>query len=265
LSVDWHEKYRFAKAAFPVNFKNVYATYEIPYGAIQRFDYTLKEDPGIHLSIPPRAWEIADRTKFEVAGQRWADVSNQAGDYGLTLLNDSKYGFSYEENTLRLSLIRGPRRGYPATPEAWSDQSDEPIVGIHHIRYALIPHGGSWQDANATRRGAEFNEPLLPKSEPSHAGPLGATYRVLDVTPSNVTIESVKKAEDSNEYIVRLYETANRASTAVLNFIRTPRTARETDMMEWDKFVPLKSFSIQGTKIMVPVKPFEIKTLRVGF
>src|SRR5208282_510911 len=70
LNVDWHEKYRFAKVAFRVNFKNVYATYEIPYGAIQRYDWTLKEDPVIRMTAPPRGWEIADRTKFEVAGQR---------------------------------------------------------------------------------------------------------------------------------------------------------------------------------------------------
>ncbi len=265
LSVDWLEKYRFAKVAFPVNLKSVYATYEIPYGAIQRFDYTLKEDPGIRLTAPPRAWEIADRTKFEVAGQRWADVSNQAGDYGVTLLNDSKYGFSYQENTLRMSLIRGPRRGYPSMPDTWSDQSDDPIVGIHHIKYALVPHRGAWQDANATRRGAEFNAPLLPKSEPSHTGQLATAYGTLDVAPSSVTVESVKKAEDTNEYIVRLYETADKASAAVLNFTRSPRTARETDMMEWDKFVPSKSFAIKGTKVIVPVRPFEIKTIRVGF
>jgi alpha-mannosidase len=265
LSVDWHEKYRFAKVAFPVNLKSVYATYEIPYGAIQRFDYTLKEDPGVRMTAPPRAWEIADRTKFEVAGQRWADVSNQAGDYGVTLLNDSKYGFSYQENTLRMSLIRGPRRGYPSMPDTWSDQSDDPIVGIHHIKYALVPHRGSWADVNATRRGAEFNQPLLAKSEPSHTGQLATSYSVLDVTPSSVTVESVKKAEDTNEYIVRLCETGDKASTAVLNFSRSPRTARETDMMEWDKFVPSKSFAIKGTKVIVPVKPFEVKTIRVGF
>jgi alpha-mannosidase len=265
LSVDWHEKYRFAKVAFPANFKSVYATYEIPYAAIQRYDYNLTEDPGVRLSAPPRGWEIADRTKFEVAGQRWADVSNQAGDFGLTLLNDSKYGFSYQENTLRMSLIRGPRRGYPDTPESWSDQSDEPIVGIHHIRYALVPHRGGWQDANATRRGAEFNTPLLAKSEPPHSGQMGASFSMLDVGPSSVAVESVKKAEDSNDYIVRLYETEDKPATAVLRFRRAPRTARETDMMEWDKFVPAKSFAIRGTEVMVPVKPFEVKTLRIGF
>ena len=265
LSVDWHEKYRFAKVAFPMNLKSAYATYEIPFGAIQRFDWTLKADPGVRLQAPPREWEIADRTKFEVAGQRWSDVSNQAGDYGVTLLNDSKYGFSYQDNTLRMSLIRGPRRGYPDMPDSWSDQSDEPIVGIHHIKYALIPHEGSWQDVDATRRGAEFNEPLLPKAEPTHSGQLAASYSALSVTSSNVIVESVKKAEDSNEYIVRLYEASDKPSTAVLNFARTPRSARETDMLEWDKFAPSTAFAIQGTKVTVPVKPFEVKTIRVGF
>jgi len=265
LSVDWHEKYRFAKVAFPLNLKSVYATYEIPYGAIQRFDYTLKEDPGIRLAAPLRAWELADRTKFEVAGQRWADVSNQPGDYGVTLVNDSKYGYSYQENTLRLSLIRGPRRAYQGMQDTWSDQSDDPIVGIHHIKYSLIPHRGGWQDANTTRLGAEFNAPLLAKSEPSHAGELATAYSVLDVAPASVTVESVKKAEDTNEYIVRLYETADKPTTAVLNFARSPRKASETDMMEWDKFVAPKSFEVHGTKVNVPVKSFEVKTIRVGF
>ena len=265
LSVDWHEKYRFAKVAFPFNLSSAYATYEIPFGAIQRFDWTLKADPGVKLLAPPRAWEIADRTKFEVAGQRWSDVSNQAGDYGVTLLNDSKYGFSYQDNTLRMSLIRGPRRGYPNMPDTWSDQSDEPFVGTHHIAYALVPHQGTWQDFDATRRGAEFNEPLLAKAEPPHAGQLAASYSVLNVTPSNVVVESVKKAEDSNEYIVRLYEAADKPSTAVLNFARAPRTARETDMLEWDKFVSSTAFAISGTKVTIPVKPFEVKTIRVGF
>jgi alpha-mannosidase len=106
---------------------------------------------------------------------------------------------------------------------------------------------------------------MLPKSEPSHAGQLSTSYSVLDVAPSSVTVESVKKAEETNEYIVRLYETADKPATAVLNFTRTPRIARETDMLEWDKFVPSTAFAIKGTKVIVPVKPFEVKTIRVGF
>ena len=265
LSVDWHEKYRFAKVAFPVNLQSAFATYEIPFGSIQRFDCTLKEDAHVRLNLPPRAWEIADRTKCEVAGQRWADVSNQAGDYGVTLLNDSKYGFSYQHNTLRMSLIRGPRRGYLDTPESWSDQSEEPIVGIHHVKYALVPHGGGWEDVNATRRGAQFNAPLLAKSEPSHAGQLSGTFTALTIEPANVTVESLKKAEDSDEFIVRLFETDGKSANAVLTFSRRPRSTHETDMLEWDKYVEPKAFVVEGTKVHVAVAPHEIKTIRVKF
>jgi alpha-mannosidase len=265
LSVDWHEKYRFAKVAFPANLRSVFATYEIPFGAIQRYDFTIKEDPHIRLTLPQRGWEIADRTKKEVAGQRWADVSNQAGDYGITLLNDSKYGFSYQDNTLRMSLIRGPRRGYPDMPATWADQSDDPIVGIHHIHYALIPHHGAWQETNPTRRSAEFNAPLLVKLEPSHPGELSGAFGALDVSPANVVVESVKKAEDSGDFIVRMYETEGKAADAVLSFRRAPLSAHETDMLEWDKYVAPKEFAIEDTKVNVPIAPHEIKTIRLKF
>jgi len=265
LRADWHEKYRFAKVAFPLNLATTYATYEIPFGSIQRFDYTLKESPKMQLSEPSRAWEIADRTKYEVAAQRWVDVSNQKSDYGVVLLNDSKYGFSFEKNVLRLSLLRGARRGYPKTPETWSDQSDQPLVGIHRVKYALVPHRGAWQDANATRRGAQFNAPLLVKSEPPHTGDISGNFSALSIAPANVTVESLKKAEDSDEFIVRLYETDGKSAKAVLMFNRPPRSARETDMLEWDKFVTPESFAVKDMSVNVPVKPHEIKTIRVKF
>ena len=262
---DWHEHYRFAKVAFPLRVSSAFATYEIPFGSIQRFDYTFKEDPNTRLDEPARGWEIADRTKFEVAAQRWADVTDRSGDHGVTLLNDSKYGFSFEQNVLRMSLVRGPRRGYPNTPEMWSDQSDEPLVGIHHVKYALVPHRGGWRALALTRLGVAFNAPLLMQFEPVHAGGLGRTFSALNVEPANVVVEAVKKAEDSNELIVRLYETDGKAADSVLSFNRAPQAARETDMLEWDKYVAPKSFVIEGKKIEVPVAPHEIKTIRVKF
>jgi len=262
---DWHEHYRFAKVAFPLRLSSPYATYEIPFGSIQRFDYTFKEDPKTRLEEPARGWEIADRTKFEVSAQRWADVTDQSGSHGVTLLNDSKYGFSYQQNVLRMSLIRGPRRGYPDTPEMWSDQSDEPLVGIHHVKYALVPHRGGWQGLAPTRLGVAFNAPFLVKFESAHAGELGGSYSALNVEPANVVAEAVKKAEDSQELIVRLYETDGKSADASLTFNRPPQAARETDMLEWDKYVPPKSFVIEGAKVKVPVAPHEIKTIRVKF
>jgi alpha-mannosidase len=164
-----------------------------------------------------------------------------------------------------MSLVRGPRRGYPSTPESWSDQSDEPLVGIHHVKYALVPHRSAWQDVGATRRGVGFNAPFLVKFEPSHAGELSGTFSALSIEPAAVTVESVKKAEDSDDFIVRLYETDGKTADAVLTFNRTPRSARETDMLEWDKYVAPKSFVIEGTKVKLSVSPHEIKTVRVKF
>jgi alpha-mannosidase len=164
-----------------------------------------------------------------------------------------------------MSLVRGPRRGYPSTPESWSDQSDEPLVGIHHVRYALVPHRGAWQDASPTRRGVGFNAPFLVKFESWHAGELAGTFSALSIEPANVAVASLKKAEDSDDFVVRLYETDGKAADAVLNFSRTPRSARETDMLEWDKYVAPKSFAIEGTKAKLSVSPHEIKTIRVKF
>jgi alpha-mannosidase len=262
---DWHEHYRFAKVAFPLRLSSAFATYEIPFGFIQRFDHTFKEDPHTRLEQPTRGWEIADRTKFEVAAQRWVDVTDRSGSYGATLLNDSKYGFSFQQNVLRMSLLRGPRRGYPSTPEMWSDQSDEPLVGIHRVKYALVPHRGAWQDAGATRRGVGFNAPFLVRLEPSHSGELSSTFSALNIEPANVVVESVKKAEDSDDFIVRLYETEGKTVDAVLSFNRAPSSARETDMLEWDKYVVPKSFVVEGTQVKAPVAPHEIKTIRVKF
>jgi alpha-mannosidase len=262
---DWHEQYRFAKVAFPFRLSSAFAAYEIPFGSIQRFDHTFKEDPNTRLEEPARGWEIADRTKFEVAAQRWVDVTDRSGSPGVSLLNDSKYGFSFQQNVLRMSLVRGPRRGYPSTPESWSDQSDEPLVGIHHVKYALVPHRGGWQDAGLTRRGVGFNAPFLVKFEPSHAGELSGAFGALNIEPTNVVVEAVKRAEDSDDLIVRLYETDGKAADAVLTFCRTPQSAGETDMLEWDKYVSPKSFAIEGKKVRLSVSPHEIKTLRVKF
>ena len=80
-----------------------------------------------------------------------------------------------------------------------------------------------------------------------------------------MVVEAVKKAEDSNDLVVRLYETDGKTADAILSFNRPPQTARETDMLEWDKYVVPKSFVIEGTKIKVPIAPHEIKTIRVKF
>src|SRR3569832_1936825 len=119
MRADWHEKHQLLKVAFPLKATNERATFEIPYGSIER--PTTRRTP-------------EEQAKFEVPALRWADLSNAT--QGFSLLNDSKYGYDAKDNVLRLSLLRGPE---------WPDKhADE---GHHEFVYSLYPHGGTWQQA----------------------------------------------------------------------------------------------------------------------
>ncbi len=262
---DWHEHYKFLKVAFPVAAKNDFATYEIPYAVIQRFTHVIKNPVQTKMQFPPRAWEPADQLKFEVAALRWVDLTDRSGKFGVTLLNDCKYGHSVAGDTMRISVLRGPRRGYPRTPESWADQSDHPIVGIHHVRYALVPHAGDWRDGDAVRRGLSFNYALLTNLTEAHYGDLDSELSVVEASPQDAVIGAIKRAEDDNQVIVRLVETAGRSTQATIRFVQPPAGVTETDLMEWDKYVPQRSYEVSGNEVIVPLQPFEIKTLRVSF
>jgi len=265
LHVDWHENYRFAKVAFPLNLSSHWATYEIPYGVIQRYDHSLKEAPSENMQIPPRRWEIADTAKWEVSAQRWVDVSSSSEDYGVSLLNDSKYGFSFERNTLRMSLLRGPRRGYRFTPESWADQSEEPRIGTHHIRYAIYPHKGDWRDAGTVRKGFEFNYPTQVVLEGTHDGELPSQHSFIEVSPENVILTAVKEAEDSEDMIIRLYEAHGLDTEARIKLDKMPSKVLQTDLMEWDRYLPSIEYEIKKDGVFVPMKAWEIKTLKVRY
>jgi len=263
LRANWQEKYHFAKVAFPFQLESCCAAYEIPFGFIERFDHSIKEGVDLELNYPPRAWEPADGTKFEVSALRWVNVSEEDDDLGITLLNDSKHGFSYEDKTLRMSLIRSPSRGYARMAEAWTDQSDHPIVGTHVVKYTIVPHQGKWQDTHTTRQGVEFNAPLLAATEAAHPGKSSDSLIQLNIEPYNVVIETLKKAEDSEDMVIRLYEAHGRDTQAILTFNKTPTVVTETDMLEWDKYVDTESFQTDGKKVTIALKKHEVKTIRV--
>ncbi len=140
--VDWWEDKTFLKVAFPVSVSDTVATYEIPYGTIQRS--TQLRD----------SWE---RAKVEVPARSWADLSQ--ADYGVSLLNNSKYGYDIKGNVIRLSLLRSPK-----SPDPTADR------GKHSIEFALYPHKGTWRDAKTVRKGYEFNNPLIAVMTDVHKG-----------------------------------------------------------------------------------------------
>jgi len=230
---DWHEKHVLVKAAFEAPVESDHATFEIPYGAIER--PTTRRTP-------------EEKAQFEVPALRWADLSD--GRYGVSLLNDSKYGYDAKGGALRLSLLRSP---------VWPDpHADE---GSHRFAYALYPHEGDWKSAGTMRQGYEFNNRLIAYPVSLHAGELPASLGFVRVEPANVALAALKKPETGEGLLVRIYEFEGKGVDAALAFPRPIARARETDLMEAE-VAPLQT---SGNRLSVAVRPYEIKTVRVSF
>ncbi|MCD4823168.1 MAG: alpha-mannosidase [Phycisphaerae bacterium] len=226
--VDWQERHRLLKVAFPVSILARQARYDLSYGSIER---------------PTHENTTWDQAKFEVCGHKWADLSE--GDYGVALLNDSKYGYDIHGNVMRLTLLKGPIRPDP--------QCDE---GQHVFRYAIMPHCGDWREGGVVERAYEFNAPL--RVLPGRRGKL-AGESMMSLDSSQVKIEAVKQAEDGQGLIVRIVELYGTRGTASLS-CRTPiAKAAECDLLE-NTIAPAE---VENGKLSFSYTPFEIKTFRL--
>ncbi|MGA8087702.1 MAG: glycoside hydrolase family 38 C-terminal domain-containing protein [Terracidiphilus sp.] len=231
---DWHESHVLLKAAFPLAATGPFATYEIPYGTIER------------PTTRNNSWEKA---QFEVPAQRWADLGD--GTHGFSLINESKFGYDAVGNLLRLTLLRSPK---------WPDPDAD--MGHHHFHYALYPHAGTWKDAMTIRHGWEYNYPLTALVTTAHAGTLPASHSFASVTPENVVLTAVKKAEDAKGLIFRAYEWAGKDATVEFHVPPGATGATVTNMMETPEGSPL---SVTGDVVKAPIHPFEILTVRVDY
>ncbi len=204
--VDWHEQQTLLKVAFPVAIHTTHATAEIQFGNIRRPTYR------------NTSWE---RAQFETCGHKWVDLSE--GDYGVALLNDCKYGYDVLENVLRLTLLKGAI--YP-DPEA--DQ------GRHQFTYSLLPHAGDWFAGNVHRAAYELNYPLLHTAMPVGAdnGVAPASISVATTDAPNVIIETVKRAEASDDLVLRLYECANRRGPVTVTLPAPATQVMATNLLE---------------------------------
>jgi alpha-mannosidase len=231
---DWHESHILLKAAFPLAASGPFATYEIPYGTIDR------------PTTRNNSWEKA---QFEVPAQRWADLGD--GKHGFSLINESKFGYDAAGNTLRLTLLRSPK---------WPDPDAD--MGHHHFHYALYPHAGTWKDAMTVRHGWEYNYPLKAVVTTAHAGALPASHSFVSATPDNVVLTAVKKAEDAKGLIFRVYEWAGKDATVEFHVPPGATSATVTNMMETPEGSPLR---VTGDVVKAPIKPYEILTVRVDY
>jgi len=237
--IDWHEKHVLLKAAFPLAVTSDFATYEIPYGTIQR---------------PTKRNNSFEKAQYEVPAMRWADLSGAGADgkvHGLSILNQDKYGYDALGNVLRITLLRSP-----TWPDPDADQ------GEHHFHYALYPHAGTWKDALTVRHGWEYDYPLLAFVTTAHPGSLPAEHSFASVAPDNVVLTAVKKAEDANGLIFRVYEWAGKETTAEFHVPPGATGATVTNLMEQPEGGPL---SVAGGIVKVPIHPYEILTIRVDY
>jgi len=170
--------------------------------------------------------------------------------YGVSLLNDCKYGHDVLGSQMRLTLLRCP-----------SNPDPRPDFGVHHIRYSLLPHPGDWRQDDTVRRAYELNTPLVIRHTTAHPGKLPRAVSFLSVGPANCVLSVVKRAEDGEGLIVRFYESAGQRCRADVSF-RTP-VARAIRTNSVEQAIGNMPVSVSGRAIRLPVKPHEIVTLRV--
>jgi alpha-mannosidase len=231
--VDWKEARRMLRCSFPVAVRADEATCDIQFGTIKR---------PTHRNT---SWDMA---KFEICAHKWVDISQP--DYGVALLNDCKYGYKVHGNVLDLNLLRSP--GFP------DPQADR---ARHEFTYSLYPHVGDHLQGKVARQGYELNMPLrvIPMKK-NTGGKLPAKHSFLQIDAENVIIETVKKAEDSNDIIIRLYENSGASVKTKLQLGFSARSARRVNLMESDA-QPIK---MTANQLELSFKPFEILTLKIS-
>jgi alpha-mannosidase len=232
--IDWHETHVLLKAAFPLAATSSHATYEIPFGSIER------------ATTRNNSWEKA---QFEVPAQRWADLGD--GHHGFSLINESKFGYDDEGNVLRLTLLRSP---------TWPDP--EADRGHHHFSYALYPHAGDWKQALTVRHGYEYNYPLQAMQVMAHTGTLPLEHSFASVQPENVVLTAMKKAEDSDSLIFHAYEWAGKSGNVTFAVPEGASGAMMTNLLEQPQGPAL---AVTGNQLTVPIHPYEILTIRVDY
>lgn len=236
-SAKWWESQILLKAAIPVNVNASRTRFEIQFGSIER---------------PAKPKTPEDKAKFEVPVHSWSDMSD--AKFGVSLLNDGKYGADVKESTLRLTLLRSPHYPHAIDPQKSRDRAvtDQ---GEHEFTYALWPHQGDWKRGETIRRAKEFNHPLLVVANTETRN----MPALLSSLPPNVMIEAVKKAEENGDIIVRLYEAHGESTRTTIPVGYGILNAMECDLMEGftQKIKPAKG------KLPLKFSPFEIKTIRL--
>ncbi|BBH23771.1 alpha-mannosidase [Paenibacillus baekrokdamisoli] len=221
--VDWQERQQLLKVAFPVAVRSTEATYDIQFGNVKR----------------PTHWNTSwDWARFETVGHQWADLSERG--YGVSLLNDCKYGYDIKGHTMRMSLIKSA-----IEPDPDADK------GFHSFTYALLPHQGDWYEGGTVQEAWALNNPLTSSNGISPA----VESSLLRVSSGGVMIDAVKKAEDNDRLVVRLHDYAGSRDLVTLISDLTIVSWQECDLMER----PIGELQVSAA-VEFTLLPYEIKT-----
>jgi alpha-mannosidase len=234
-SIDWNTRESNLKATFPLTASNRMATYNWDIGTIDR--------------------PTAEPKKFEVPSHQWIDLTDMSGTFGATILTDSKNGSDKpNDNTIRLTLIRTPgvRGGY-------ADQATQDI-GHHEFIYGIAGHAGDWRQGQSDWQGQRLNDPLIAFETTRHAGALGRQFSLLKVSSHRIRLLALKKAEQSDEVIVRLVELDGKPQPDVrISFAAPITAAREVNGQEQ----PFASAEISGGALVTSFTAYQPKTFAV--
>ncbi|EYE99227.1 alpha-mannosidase [Aspergillus ruber CBS 135680] len=243
--VEWQETMKFLKVEFPVDITNTEASYETQYGIIRR---------PTHYNT---SWDMA---KFEVCCHKWADLSEYG--YGVSILNDSKYGFATSGNMMRLSLLRAPK-----APDAHAD------LGRHHIRYGILPHEGPL-DWRTVRAGYNFNNPLILESSSGEK----TTVRPVELVGNeSLILDAIKRGEDDEDVsrgglpvrpgksvILRIYESLGGKSRGTIRTKLPVTKAFKCNVLEDDEEeLTVSQTLLSKTEIGIELRAFEVATYRL--
>ena len=232
-NVNWQQKRQILKVSFPVDINTDSATYEIQFGTTKR---------PTHYNT---TWEHA---KYEVCAHKYADISE--GNYGVSMLNDCKYGHDIHDSDMRLTLIKS----------AWNpgNMGDFNDIGMHQFTYSIYPHSGDVASCDVVKHAYDLNLPMTAKKT-TGKGTLPSEYSLVSINTDNVVIETVKEAEYSDETVIRMYETKNTRGKATIKLGFNVSEAYIANLSEKKQ----KPLTIKNNSVVVDYKPFEIITLIV--
>ena len=229
--VDWKEDHVLLKAAFPVDIHADFATYDIQFGSVKRPN---------HYNT---SW---DEAKFEVCAHKWADISEHG--YGVSILNDCKYGYSIRDCVMRISLLKAA-----SDPNPCADRE------VHEFTYSLYPHTGDFREGGTIREGYMLNQPLEGSIIDKSHGTLPSEFSFVSADCENVVIETVKKAENDDSVIIRMYEAFDSKTNVTLTFAEDFKEAYLCTMLEEN----IEKLPIYGKNLTIPIKNFEVVTLKL--